>query len=102
MQALIAGVVAAFVGVFFGFWLRGSSAKAEKAQSDRRAEEMAAELASVRAALAQVQAESAARAGFESLAGERSRSIAQMAAERDGLRAEIENTIQIYQKFKGG
>jgi DNA recombination protein RmuC len=90
MQALIAGVVAAFAGVLFGFWLRGVSAKAEKAQSERRAGEMAAELGAVRAALAQVQAESAARAGFESLAVERSRTIAQLAAERDGLRAEIE------------
>jgi DNA recombination protein RmuC len=90
MQALIAGIVAAFVGVFFGFWLRGLSAKTEKTQSDSRAQEAAVELAAVRAALAQVQAESAARAGFESLAIERSRSLAQLASERDGLRAEIE------------
>ena len=69
MQALMAGIAAAFAGIVLGFWLRTNSAKAEKEQLERRAGELAAELAGVRGELAQAQAESAARAGFESLAG---------------------------------
>jgi DNA recombination protein RmuC len=94
MQALIAGIAAAFVGIVLGFLLRSVAAKAEKAQSDRRSQELAAELASLRAVLAQAQAqaqvESAARAGFESLANERAGTMAQLAAERDRLRAELQ------------
>jgi DNA recombination protein RmuC len=101
MLALIAGVAAAFAGIALGFWLRANSAKAEKEQLERRAGELTAELAGVRGELAQAQAESAARAGFESLAGEREKtigqltaerekSIAQLAAERDGLRADLQ------------
>jgi hypothetical protein len=36
MQALIGGIVAAFVGIVVGFWLRGASAKAEKTLLERR------------------------------------------------------------------
>ena len=90
MQALIAGIAAAFAGIVLGFWLRANSAKAEKEQLERRAGELTAELASVRGELAQAQAESAARAGFESLAAEREKTIGQMAAERDGLRVELQ------------
>jgi DNA recombination protein RmuC len=85
MQALIGGIVAAFVGILVGFWLRGASSKAEKAQREQRAQELTAELAGVRAALARAQSESAARAGFESLAAERAQTIAQLTADRDGL-----------------
>jgi len=90
MQALMGGIVAAFVGILLGFWLRGASGKAEKAQREQRMRELATELAGVRAALAQQQAESAARAGFESLAGERARTIAQLAGERDALQARLQ------------
>ena len=90
MQALIAGIAAAFAGIVLGFWLRANSAKAEKEQLERRAGELTAELASVRGELAQAQAESAARAGFESLAAEREKTIGQMAAERDGRRVELQ------------
>jgi DNA recombination protein RmuC len=89
MQALIAGI-AAFAGIVLGFWLRSHSTKAEKAQLERRAEELATELASVRSALAQVQAESAARAGFESLAAEREKALGQLTVERNGLRADLQ------------
>ena len=91
MQGLIGGIVAALVGILVGFWLRGASSKAERAQREQRAQELATELAGVRAALIQAQAESAARAGFESLAGERERTIGQLAGERDAL----QNKLQI-------
>jgi len=47
-------------------------------------------LSAARAELVKVQAESAARAGFESLATERERTVSQLAAERDGLRADLQ------------
>jgi len=91
MQQLILGVVAAFIGILLGFWLRGASAKAEKSQRDQRLQQLAEELTAVRADLARTQAESAARAGFESLASERERAINQLAAERDRLRADLQS-----------
>jgi DNA recombination protein RmuC len=89
MLGLVAGIVAALVGILVGFWLRGGSAKAEKTQLERRSEELAGELNASRAELARAQAESAVRAGFESLAGERATAIAQLSAERDRMRAEL-------------
>jgi DNA recombination protein RmuC len=89
MQALIGGI-ALIAGILLGFWLKHISGKAEKAQLARRGEELTAELGGVRAELAKSQTESAARAGFESLAVEREKTIAQLAAERDGLRADLQ------------
>jgi len=89
MQGVIVGIVAAFAGILVGFWLRGASVKAEKTQSQQRAQELAAELAAARSEQQKAQAESAARAGFESLAAERAKSIAQLAAERDRLRDDL-------------
>jgi DNA recombination protein RmuC len=63
---LIAGVVAAIAGIVVGFWLRSASARRD---------------------LAQVQAESAARAGFEALATEREKSVA-------GLRQELQTKAE--------
>jgi DNA recombination protein RmuC len=75
MQTLIAGLIAAFVGTLVGFWLRSTSAKTEKFQTEQRNvqrnQELSSELALVRRELAQAQADSVARAGFESLAAER-------------------------------
>src|SRR5450631_2445821 len=89
MQELILGVAAAFVGTFLGFWLRGFSGKTERAQLERRTVELTAELGTARADLARVQAESAARAGFEALAGEREKAVRQLSAEQEALRAEL-------------
>jgi DNA recombination protein RmuC len=88
IQALVGGI-ALIAGVLLGFWLKLVSGKAEKAQLERRGEELAVELSGVRVELAKAQAESGARAGFESLAVEREKSIAQLAAERDGLRLDL-------------
>jgi DNA recombination protein RmuC len=48
MQGLIAGIVAAFVGILIGFLLRGASANTEKAQLERRNQELISELAAER------------------------------------------------------
>jgi len=90
MQNLVLGVAAAFIGILLGFWLKVASGKAEKAQLERRTQELAGELTAVRAELAQSQGESAARAGFESLATERDKAIGRLETERDGLRAELQ------------
>ena len=103
MQALIVAAIAVFVGVLLGYWFGKTYAQvesrsmgnsltgleAEKGLIERRAQELTAELAGVRSELAVAQAESAARAGFESLAGERAKSIDKLTAERDGLRADL-------------
>lgn len=95
MQAVIAGLCA-LAGIVLGYWLRHASAKnesaaakAEKGSYEQRISELAAALSGVRAELAQVQGIAAARAGFESLAAEREKSIAQLFAERDRACAEL-------------
>jgi DNA recombination protein RmuC len=98
MQTLIAGVVAAFIGIAIGFWLRSASAKSEKVQFEQRSLELANELAATRRELAQVQAqvqaESSGRAGFESLALERERLLRDVIFERETLRAELQARVE--------
>jgi DNA recombination protein RmuC len=94
MLGLIGGIVAAFAGILLGFVLRSMSAKAEKAQLDQRAQEIMAELNAARAELARVQSESAARAGFESLAGERAQVITRLMGQQDVFRADLETHTQ--------
>jgi DNA recombination protein RmuC len=91
MQTLIVGLVAAFAGILVGFWLRSTSAKAEKVQLERRNQELMSELGVVRRESAQIQVDSSARAGFESLAAEREKGLREAAVERDGLRAELQS-----------
>jgi len=71
MQDLVIGAVAVFLGVVLGYWLGMNSTKAEKTNLEQQKQERAAELAETRTELARAQSESAARAGFESLAIER-------------------------------
>jgi DNA recombination protein RmuC len=89
MQALIAAF-AALAGILLGYFIRGNSAKSEKALLDQQSQKAAVDLASLQSQLAQAQAESARRAGFESLAAERQISIDRLAAERDAVRTEIQ------------
>ena len=93
MQALIAGVAAAFVGILVGFWLRGVSIKGEKALLEQRNRETTDALTAARESLAQAQAASAARAGFESLAAERQTRLDQLTAERDALRNDLQAKV---------
>ena len=89
MQAWIAGVVAAVVGVVLGYLVKAASSKAGKADGDRRIQELLGELIGVRAEVSRIQTESATRAGFESLAVERERTAARLAEEQDRLREEL-------------
>jgi DNA recombination protein RmuC len=89
MQAFIAAL-AALAGILLGYWLCHASAKAEKAQLTGSADERLADLNTLRAELASVQALAASRAGFESLAAEREKSACQLTSERDALRSELQ------------
>lgn len=89
MEALFVAI-ALLAGFGLGYALIGRAAKAAQAQLERRIQELSGELAAARSVLADSQAESATRAGFESLAGERERTIQQLNAERDGLRRELQ------------
>ena len=89
MQALIAAI-AALAGIVLGFWMRAHSTKAEKALLEQRNNELAAALNSAQSQLQQAQAESATRAGFESLAVEREKSIGQLTDEKSRLGRELQ------------
>jgi DNA recombination protein RmuC len=93
MQAVVAGI-AMFVGILLGFWIRANSAKTEKALLDQRNREAVDALAAARSLLTQAQAESVARAGFESLAAEREKTIVRLAAERDSAHAEVQASAE--------
>ncbi len=90
MLPLVIAAAAAILGIAIGFMLRGGAAKAECARLESGLLEKAREAAELRAELAQAQAESAARAGFERLAEERVGTIAQLTAEREQARAEVQ------------
>jgi DNA recombination protein RmuC len=87
MQAVIAGI-AILVGIALGYWIRTISTKAEKALLEQRTRESAEALVLLQSQVAQAQAASVARAGFESLALEREKTIERLNAERDLLRTE--------------
>jgi DNA recombination protein RmuC len=89
MQALTA-VLAVVAGILLGFWIRTVSTKRELALLDQRNRESLDALAALQKQLMQSHAESAARAGFESLAAERDKTINRLTLERDGLHAELQ------------
>ena len=113
MQALIVAAIAVVAGGVFGYWLGKSFAQAEsrllgksltgleaeKILIERRTQELTGELAGVRGELAQSQAESAARAGFESLAAEREKTIKQLSVEREGMRQELQAKTDAENRF---
>ena len=90
MQALLAAG-AVIAGIVVGFWMRAHSANAEKALLEQRNNELAAALNAAQSQLQQAQAESAARAGFESLAIEREKTITQLTEEKNRLGSELQS-----------
>lgn len=87
MQVLIA-VLSMVAGILLGFFIRSNSAKRESALLEERNREGIDALGALQRQLAQSQTESATRAGFESLATERDKTISRLASERDAMRAE--------------
>ena len=89
MQALFVAI-ALLAGLIFGFIIRSSSARREAALLEQRNREAADALNALQKQLSQAQSESAARAGFESLARERASSISQLNADIADLRADLD------------
>jgi DNA recombination protein RmuC len=94
MQPLIT-VVAVVAGILLGFWVRSNSAKRESSLLEQRNRESIDALGALQRQLAQAQIESASRAGFESVAAEREKTISQLSEERDGLRAELQSSSEV-------
>jgi DNA recombination protein RmuC len=78
-------VSALLAGLLLGFLLRGATARTERNEFERRVSELSAALNSAGTALTKSQEESAARAGFESLAHERERTIELLKTEKASL-----------------
>jgi DNA recombination protein RmuC len=105
MLSVMAAVAAGFLGIGLGIWLGFLIAKHLRDPLVKRNEELAQELSAVRGELAQVRGESAGRAGYASLAGERAKKIEELTAERGALQedlrlkaaAEIEQAARISQ-----
>lgn len=95
MQTLIIGAIAVLVGVMLGYLLRAIPEKAGRAQLLQRAQELTEQLATAKSDLGKSQSESATRAGFESLALEREKTIGQLTAERNGLRQELKTESEV-------
>jgi DNA recombination protein RmuC len=93
MQAVIAAA-AILIGIALGFWIRSNSAKAEKALLEQQNSEKANYITELQGTLGQTQAESAARAGFETLSAEREKSIGRLTAERDSAREELQTRLE--------
>src|SRR5580692_11148327 len=93
MQAVMVGV-AVLAGILLGYWIRANAAKTEKAFLEKSARESGDAFTAARAALTQAQTESAQRAGFESVAAEREKTIARMTAERDFAQQELQTANQ--------
>jgi len=93
LEAVIAAG-ALVVGFLLGFAVRGRAAAAEKALLEQKAADAAQASAAVQRQLADAQAESNARAGFQALAGEREVMIGQRTKERDDLRTLLDEKVQ--------
>jgi len=89
MQGLIAAVVG-FAGILLGYWIRSNSARSEKTLLEKSNRDSTEALAALQKQLAQAQAESAGRAGFQSLADERRLTIDRLTAERDAVREALQ------------
>lgn len=97
MMLALFTVVAALAGILLGYWLGSKSAHAQAASSKAEADllrqstaTLTADLDSTRSQLEQVRAESATRAGFESLATEREKIIGQLTGEKNRLSSEVQ------------
>ncbi len=97
MEALFVGL-AALMGILLGFWLRSADVGAEKGLLQQRNRELEDGLNAARDELALVRAESNARAGFEALAQEREKTMAQMTAEQEKLRGDVQGRLEAERK----
>ncbi len=94
MLPSIIGLCVALTVILAFVWHRHTSLRAQKTSLEQRAEELNHELIAARVELADGRIESAARAGFESLAAEREKTINRLAAERDGVRENLASKME--------
>jgi DNA recombination protein RmuC len=90
MEALFVGI-AIVAGLILGFLIRSASARRESALLEQRVRESLDALNALQRQLSQAQAESNSRAGFESLAAERSSTLVQLNTEIAKLRADLDH-----------
>ena len=90
MQALFVGI-AIVAGLILGFLIRSASARRESTLLEQRIRESLDALNALQRQLSQAQAESNSRAGFESLAAERSSTLVQLNTEIAKLRADLDH-----------
>jgi DNA recombination protein RmuC len=88
MQAFYAGI-AIVAGVVLGVIIRSIFARRESSLLEQRYREVCEAFSALQKQFAQVQSESASRAGFESLAAERAGIVAQLNTEIAGLRSDL-------------
>ncbi len=88
MQALLVAL-ALLAGVVLGYWIRSRAAESEKGLFEQRNRELTEAAAGLRRELATTQGEATRRAGFESLALEREKTIATVVAERETARQDL-------------
>jgi DNA recombination protein RmuC len=93
MQQLLAAI-AALTGILIGYWIRTLAARREKQQLESRLGELTASLGEIKIELAKAQSLANARAGFESLAAEREKTVASLAVERDAARADVQARME--------
>jgi DNA recombination protein RmuC len=92
MQGLFVGI-AIVAGLIIGFVIRSASARRESALLEQRNREAFDALNALQRQLSQSQSESAARAGFESLAAERAAVNTHLNAEVSNLRADLDYKV---------
>jgi DNA recombination protein RmuC len=85
---VLTAIVLLVLGFVLGFLIRSRTAQAEKNLLDQRNREASDTAAALRSELATAQGEATRRAGFESLAAEREKTIAALSAEREEIRSE--------------
>jgi DNA recombination protein RmuC len=90
MQALFVGI-AIVAGLILGFLIRSASARRESTLLEQRIRDSLDALNALQRQLSQAQAESNSRAGFESLAAERSSTLVQLNTEIAKLRADLDH-----------
>ncbi len=100
MQEIIAAV-AALAGILLGYWIRSLAGNREKQQMESRLGELTVNLGQAKRELGEAQGLAAARAGYESLAAEREKTVAQIAADRESLRGEIQGRIENERRLSG-
>ncbi len=98
MQALIAAL-AVVLSILVGYWLRHAAAKNEKEQFAMRSGEMTVELTALRTELGEARDLAATRAGFESLCGEREKTINALTQDRNKLSADLQSRIETERKL---